>query len=90
VSVCNIWIIVAGRSDRDLNAAINWKQLATGSFPGKDTPVKRGAPRHANNCIPGATRRDSKRVFGSTAYPESKDNGGLEHAGKAMIYEDVR
>jgi hypothetical protein len=71
--------------DRDLNAAINLEQLATGSSPESYACRERCATSRTIVSLvqPGEIR---KEVFGSTAYPESKDNGGLEHAVKAVIY----
>jgi hypothetical protein len=71
--------------DRDLNAAINLEQLTTGSSPERYACGERCATSRTIVFLvqPGETR---KEVFGSTAYPESKDNGGLEHAVKAVIY----
>jgi putative transposase len=71
--------------DRDLNAAINLEQLTTGSSPESYACGEKCATSRTIVSLvqPGETR---KEVFGSTAYPESKDHGGLEHAVKAMIY----
>ena len=42
--------------------------------------------RHvARHNIPGTARKNWRDVLGSTAYPESKDNGGQEPAVNARI-----
>ena len=41
--------------------------------------------RVARYSILGTARKNWRNVLGSTAYPESKDNGGQEPADNAMI-----
>jgi hypothetical protein len=50
------------------------------------TVYQQARVRHvARYNIPGTARKNWRNVLGSTAYPESKDNGGQEPAVNAMI-----